>query len=72
MGLRNPNLQTIQIPDSWSINESKRWLQQHGYLWMNYRNTENYHRFVQTYDIKGAEFYSKKLSNGIILVFQRY
>jgi hypothetical protein len=39
---------------------------------MNYRNTENYHRFVQTYDIKGAEFYSKKLSNGIILVFQRY
>lgn len=77
MGIRNPSLQTIQIPDTWSVSESKRWLQRHGYLWQYYRTTANFRRFAQTYDIDGATYYSKKIRewhcNGMakVLIYQR-
>lgn len=72
MGIRNPSLQTIQIPNDWTLNNSREWLKNHGYLWQYYRTTEHYRRFAQTYDIKDAIFYSKKLPNGIVMVWQRY
>lgn len=72
MGIRNPSLQTIEIPKDWSLSESRSWLQQHGYLWMYHRLTTNFRRFAQTYDIEDAEFYSKKLPNGIVMVWQKY
>jgi hypothetical protein len=72
MGIRNPSLQTIEIPKEWSLKDSRNWLQQHGYLWMYHRLTPNFRRFAQTYDIKDAEFYSKKLPNGIVMVWQKY
>jgi hypothetical protein len=72
MGLPNPSLQTIEVPDTFSLKEGKEWLKTNGYLYQNYRSTKNFKRFIQAYDIKGAQFYSKKLPNGIILVFQKY
>lgn len=72
MGIKNKSLQTIEIPKSWSLKDSREWLKQHGYLWQYHRNTTNFRRFAQTYDIEGADFYSKKLPNGIVMVFQSY
>ena len=72
MGIKNKSLQTIEIPKSWSLKDSREWLKQHGYLWQYHRNTINFRRFAQTYDIEGADFYSKKLPNGIVMVFQSY
>ncbi len=71
-GYDNPNLQTIQIPNTYSIKESQKWLKANGYLYRNYRETKNYHRFIQNDVIKDAEYYSKTLPNGIILTFQKF
>ncbi len=72
MGIMNPSLQTIEIPKTISLKDSREWLKSHGYLWMYHRNTTNFRRFAQTYDIKDANFYSKKLPNGIVMVWQKY
>lgn len=47
MGIMNPSLQTIEIPKSWSLTQSRNWLKEHGFLWQYHRNTTNfrlYHR----------------------------
>lgn len=72
MGLPNPSLQTIEVPKGYTLQESRDWLKTHGYLYQNYRTTTNFRRFIQAYDVKGASFYSKKLPNGVILVFQEF
>jgi len=68
----NSNLQTVLIPKEVSLKDSRAWLRKHGYLWQNHRNTTNERRFIQAYDVKDAQFYSKKLSNGVVLVFQSW
>jgi hypothetical protein len=72
MGISNPSLQTIEIPKKWSVPDSRNWLKEHGYLWQYHRLTTNFRRFAQTYDIAGAAFYSKKLPNGVVMVWQKY
>lgn len=71
-GYPNPNIQTIQIPFSFSVSEAKKWLRKNGYLYKNYRKTANYNRFIQNDVIKNAEYYSKKLDNGIIITYQKF
>lgn len=71
-GYDNPNIQTIQIPDSYSIPEAKNWLKNNGYLFRNYRKTKNFTRFIQNDVILGAEYFSKTLPNGIIITYQKY
>ena len=71
-GYPSVHIQTIQIPDKYSINDAKEWLKQNGYLYRNHRKTENYNRFIQNDVIRGAEYYSKKLKNGIIITYQKY
>lgn len=71
-GFPNPNLQTVQIPDKYSIIDAKKWLKENGYLYKNYRKTTNYNRFIQNDVIRGAEYYSKTLPNGVILTFQKF
>jgi len=71
-GYPNPNLQTIQVPDKYPISEAKQWLKEKGYLYKNYRKTENYNRFIQNDVIRGAEYFSKTLPNGVILTFQKF
>jgi hypothetical protein len=72
MGISNPSLQTIEIPRDWTLKKSRDWLKSHGYLWQYHRLTTNFRRFAQTYDIEDAEFYSKKLPNDIVMVWQKY
>jgi hypothetical protein len=72
MGISHKSLQTIEIPKTISLKDSRDWLKKHGYLWQYHRLTTNFRRFAQTYDIKDATFYSKKLPNGFVLVFQEY
>lgn len=72
MGLPNPSLQTIEVPKNYTLQDSRDWLKKHGYLYQNYRTTTNFRRFIQAYDVKGASFYSKKLPNGVVLVFQEF
>jgi hypothetical protein len=40
MGIRNPSLQTIEIPKTFSLKESREWLRKHGYLWQYHRLTK--------------------------------
>ena len=71
MGIKNKSLQTIEIPkETFTLKQGRDWLKTHGYLWQYNRNTTNFRRYAQTYDIKDADFYSKKLPNGIVMVFQ--
>ena len=73
MGILPNSLQTIEIPrDTFTLKQGREWLKDHGYLWQYHRNTPNFRRYMQTYDIKDASYYSKKLPNGIIMVFQSY
>lgn len=71
-GYPNTNLQTIQIPDYYSITDAKRWLKDNGYLYKNHRKTANYNRFIQNDVIHNAQYYSKTLKNGVILTFQKF
>ena len=72
MGLPNQSLQTIEMPKTYTLKESRDWLKKHGYLYQNHRQTKNFRRFIQAYDVKDATFYSKKLPNGAVLVFQEW
>ncbi|NTW90400.1 MAG: hypothetical protein HGA35_00355 [Erysipelotrichaceae bacterium] len=72
IGLPNPSLQTILIPNVYSITWARKWLMDHGFLYQNYRQTKNINRFIQAYDVRGASYYSKKLSNGVVMVFQSW
>lgn len=66
------SLQTVLIPISVSLADSRNWLKDHDLNYNSYRSTENFRRFIQVNPIKGAEFYSKTLPNGVELVFQKY
>ena len=72
MQLPNPSLQTAEVPKSFSLKDARQWLKDNGFLYQNYRSTTNFRRFIQSYDVKGASFYSKKLPNGVVLVFQKW
>lgn len=71
-GIPRNSLQTIEIPREFTLKQSREFLKNNGYLYQNYRTTKNFRRFIQNPDIKDAKFYSKKLTNDIILVFQEY
>lgn len=68
----NPNLQTIEIPKKYSLKDAQIWLQGHGFLYKNYRETVNFYRFIQNDVIRGARYFSDKLPNDIIFVYQQY
>ena len=72
MGISRKSLQTIEIPKAFTLKDSREWLKKHGYLWQYHRLTKNFRRFAQTYDIEGAKFYSKKLPNEVVMVWQEY
>ena len=71
-GIPRSSIQTIQIPLSFSLKKARVWLKEHGYLYRNYRTTLNYRRFIQNNDIIDAEYRSKVLPNGVIIVWQFY
>jgi hypothetical protein len=73
MGIPSRTLQTIEFPrETFTILAAKQWLHEHNYANAYYRITHGYIRFMQTPPIFTATYYSKKLSNRVILVWQNY
>ena len=66
------NLQTILIPKKMGLQKARDWLHKNKYHYGSHRSTLNFYRFMQEYPIIGAQFYTKKINNGIELVFQEY
>lgn len=66
-------LQTVLFPkDKFSLEKAIRWLEEHKYKHNKVDTTEHFHRFRQTPPFAlatGHKFYTKKLSNGIDLVY---
>jgi hypothetical protein len=69
--LKSGHIHTILIPKEFGLDEAKKWLKSHGYK-IRHRSTTNVFRFNQVPEIIGARFGSKRLPNGVILVFQYY
>lgn len=66
------SLQTVLIPISVSLADSRKWLKEYDLNYNKHRKTVNFHRFMQVNPIIGAQFYTKTLPNGFELVFQKY
>jgi hypothetical protein len=69
-----PSLQTILFNrNMWTLREAKKWLSEHGKGSIKpVHKTKNEYRFRQAIPIKGAHYYSKEISPGILFVFQYY
>ena len=68
---KNPNLQTILINKNIKKTDISKWLKQHNYH-SRMREDVNYYRAMQHHPVKNAEFYSKKIDDNIIFVFQKW
>lgn len=73
MNVPSNSIQTILFPkNQWSIAKAKSWLQKHKFRSNYMRLTTNEIRAMQVNSVIGAEYYSKRLPNGVVLVFQRF
>ena len=71
-GKPTSGLQTILIPKaSFSKEDARTWLRDHGFKYGNCRETANFYRFMQTNSIYGGRYATKKIENGIEFVFMR-
>jgi hypothetical protein len=52
-----------------SLNDAKKWLESHNYKYIHNRQTKNIWRFRIKEQIKGYNFFTKDLNNGVKLVF---
>jgi hypothetical protein len=52
-----------------SLNDAKNWLNTHNYNYIHNRQTKNIWRFRIKEQIKGYNFFTKNLNNGVELVF---
>lgn len=63
-------LQTILVPKSnFTQYAAIKWIKNNGYKAQKIDETENYYRFRQRPPIKGAEYYTIKLDNDVMLVY---
>lgn len=70
-GYSNKTIQTILFPkDSFTRKSSTKWLKEHGYPAKYYRTTKGFIRRMIHNPVEYATYYSKKLPNGVIIVFQ--
>jgi hypothetical protein len=73
MGIPKRSLQTILFNKSaFNITTSKTWLKKHNYANSYYRKTTNQLRYMQTPAILDADYYAKKITPDITLIFQEY
>ena len=62
-------LQTVLFPkDKFSLEKASKWLEEHKYKHSKVDTTGHFHRFRQM-PPTGHKFYTKKLLNGIDLVY---
>jgi hypothetical protein len=65
-------LHAILFPKlKFSLNDAKKWLENHNYKYIHNRQTKNIWRFRIKEQIKGYDFFTKVLDNGIELVFMK-
>lgn len=65
-------LHAVLFPkNKFSLNDAKNWLETHNYNYIHNRQTKNIWRFRIKEQIKGYNFFTKTLSNGVELVFMR-
>jgi hypothetical protein len=73
MGVPRHTIQTILMPKGhFTLTRARSWLKTNGYRSDDMRMTANERRFMQINPIRGAEYYSKVLPNGVILTYQYY
>ena len=65
-------IQTILINKAISKAHCIQWLKDNGYKYNDYRVAGNNKRFLQTFPIEGAKYFTKKISPQIDFVFQHY
>lgn len=63
-------IQTILINKRLTKREAIKWLKEHGFKYDDYRTERNFHRFMQTYPVHGALYFTKRITPDIQLVFQ--
>jgi hypothetical protein len=65
-------LHTILFPrDGFNKKSATKWLKEHNFHWDRYRIQKNYMRFNQVLAVRGASYYTKKLPNGVELIFMK-
>lgn len=63
-------LQTVIFPkDSFTLNQAITWLRDNGFKFHKVDEKKNTYRFRQTNPVYPAQYYTKKLDNGVDLVF---
>jgi len=63
-------LHAILFPKSkFTLNDAKKWLETHNYNYIHNRQTKNIWRFRIKEQIKGYNFFTKILNNGVELIF---
>ena len=69
-----PKIQTVLFKkDIWSIEAAKKWLKDHGLKFSKVDDeySPNYHRFRQVSPSSRAQYATKNLGNGVMLVFMQ-
>jgi hypothetical protein len=67
---KNSILHAVLFPKSkFTLNDAKNWLNTHNYNYIHNRQTKNIWRFRIKEQIKGYNFFTKNLNNGVELVF---
>lgn len=70
-GMHSGELHTVLAPRTFDLQSVKDWLKAHN-LHIRHRTTKTQYRFNQRPEVIGAEFYSKRLPNGLLYVFQSF
>lgn len=65
-------IQTILFDDKIKKTAAIKWLKEHNYRYDYFTMAGDHKYFMQTNPIKKAEYVSKKISDHITLVFQKY
>ncbi len=68
-GIPAMGIQTILIPKQIALIHARQWLREHGFHSEQYRTTKNFHRFIQVLPIAGATYKTKRLTDGIEIVY---
>jgi hypothetical protein len=70
-GIRSGSVHTIIAPKEFGLRRAQNWLKEHGFK-ASVRASLNTYRFSQGPEVEGARFYSKKMPNGLVFLFQSF
>lgn len=64
-------LQTILVPRKFGLAHAKGWLEAHHFPFTKVDETQDFYRFRQAQPKAHAQYYTKRLPNGVDLVFMK-